>query len=326
MVYTNPYLRSDNLTDKLRARFGERTAGAILRANGRRADAEEQRAPVQSFFGRSGQAGRDRSIPTAKKAERRSPAASRPAAERRAPHAKRQEPRMNPRKSNAARPAAMAQASNPQSGLFSGAYSAGAKVRNITAGVRVPGQKRYTKKNVTKDALRGGRANIPGSRHATLRSDMGADADKSIFARFLDSIRDNRKAEHRVKSSPFPFAYVTLVVVCAIMAMVLIMSHSEVSEYESMIDNLQIKQASLEDTADKLELELEKRDDIRTIENIAVGQIGMVNSDVATTKYITVSAEDRVEILREEEETEGGLSALLSALGEGIGKFSEYFS
>jgi len=52
----------------------------------------------------------------------------------------------------------------------------------------------------------------------------------------------------------------------------------------------------------------------------------MVNSDVATSKYVTVAAEDRVEILREDEKETGGLSALLSALGEGFGKFGEYFN
>ena len=229
---------------------------------------------------------------------------------------------------NAAKPrvAETVPVTNTQNGLYGGAYSAGAKVKSITSRVKVPGNKRYTKKNVSKEALRGGRSYIPGSRHVVVKSDMGYDGDKSIFVRFLDSLRDNRKAEHRVKSSPFPFAYVTLVVVCAIMAMVLIMSYSEVNEYESMINTLNTKQAALEETADKLELQLERRDDIRTIENIAVGHIGMVNSDVATTKYISVSAEDRVEILRSEEEEKGGFSALLSALGEGIGKFSEYFN
>ena len=93
-----------------------------------------------------------------------------------------------------------------------------------------------------------------------------------------------------------------------------------------MINSLNARQTELDETAAKLELQLEMRDDIRVIENIAISRIGMVNSDLAVTKYVTVAAEDKVEILRVDEEEKGGLSALLSALGEGIGKFSEYFN
>ena len=214
----------------------------------------------------------------------------------------------------------------PGDGLFFVARKRGAEMQANISNVKVPNNRRYVKSEVHDEVLVRGRSNINGSRHAVIKTNAVEETWKEKLGRFFDTFKDNHKAEHRVKKAPFPLAYATLVVVCSVMAMILIFSHSEVNEYESMINNLQVKQTELDDTAKKLELQLELRDDIRTIESIAVDYIGMVNSDVATTKYVTVAAEDRVEILRAEEEETGGFAALLSALGEGIGKFSEYFN
>lgn len=214
----------------------------------------------------------------------------------------------------------------PSDGLFFRARVRGAEMQANISNVRMPDKRRYVKRDVPDEVLVRGRSNINGSRHAVIKTNAVEETWKEKLGRFFDTFRDNHKAEHRVKKAPFPLAYATLIVVCSVMAMILIFSHSEVNEYESMINSLQTKQTELDETAKKLELQLEIRDDIRTIESVAVDYIGMVNSDVATTKYVTVAAEDRVEILRAEEEETGGFAALLSALGEGIGKFSEYFS
>lgn len=358
MVYNKSFYRSESLTEKLRAKFGERTADAILRATSGNQNTEDGTPDkVMSFFGREGSSGNTgRSIPSAKRPQNAHSAQreTRVAASnnRGAKYARTAEPKKRP--AQAARPASARPAREQRTaqqnvrrdvrpanktvktaktdpkvytGTFGKAYMAGDRIKGIASRIGHPKAARYTKRTVSKQALKKGRADVAGSRHASVRSDFGPDGDKSKFRRFLDTFRDNHKAEHRVKQAPFPFAYATIVVICAFMAMVLLFSYSQVEEYKSKIGDLSATQAELSATADKLEVELELRDDIRKIESYAVDYIGMVNSDVVQTKFVNVQAEDRVEILKaEEEEVEGGFSALLSAIGEGIGKFSEYFN
>lgn len=340
MVYNNSYYRPASLTEKLRVKFGERTANAIFRANSaNQSDVNDTAASgeVLSFFGRPADIRTgDRAIPSARKTVSRRThenvqRAQTPVRER----TQSARPVQQARPVQNARPAVQnmrrdARAAAPKTAEkrvngYGKAYQAGDRVKAITSSVRMPRAERYEKRQVPSEALRRGRAGVPGSRHATVKAGIAAE-DKNIFVRVKEFLKDVHKAEHRVKKTPLPIAYASLVIVCAVMAMVMIFSYSQVSEREGMINSLGARYNDLSETAAKLELELETRDDIRKIENIAVDYIGMVNSDVAQTKFVSVSADDRVEILKSDaEEEEGGFSALLSAIGEGIGKFSEYF-
>ncbi len=341
MVYNNSYYRPASLTDRLRLKFGERTANAIYRANSRGgsdvADGTVS-GEVLSFFGRPADTRTgDRAIPSARKAVNRRthdnaqrmqvPARVRTQGARPVQQTR---PAQNTRPAgqNVRRDARTAASKTVEKRIngYGKAYQAGDRVKAITSSVRIPRAERYEKRQVPTEALKRGRAGVPGSRHVTVKSGVAVE-DKNIFVRVKEFLKDVHKAEHRVKKAPLPIAYASLVTVCAVMAMVMIFSYSQVSECEGMIGNMNSRYNELSETAAKLELQLETRDDIRKIENIAVDYIGMVNSDVAQTKFVSVSADDRVEILKTEtEEEEGVFSALLSAIGEGIGKFSEYFN
>lgn len=343
MVYNNAYYTPASLTDKLRAKFGDRTAVAIFRANSLHHSGTDKNGEVLSFFGRAeDSAAGDRAIPSARRTAREFRGKERTVP---SPNAKNTNSRAARSAQQHAREAkqnvrSMRQSSQHnmntgartmsreelqmRTGAFGKAYAAGDRVKRISSTIRVPSKDRYTKKKVSKKMLTRGRSDIPGSRRAALKS---ANADKSLFVRFKESVKDIQKAEHRVKNTPFPFAYAALIVICAIMSMVLLYSHSQVSECEGKIGDLSTRYEQLADDTSKLELQLETRDDIRKIENIAVNYMGMVSSDVAQTKFVSVTADDKVEILRADEtETKGGFSTLLSAIGEGIGKFGEYFN
>lgn len=330
MVYNKSFYRSASLSEKLRARFGERTADAIFRATSGNQNADDAGSEkVMSFFGREASGDSvGRSIPSAKRIQKSESVQRTPSAPVRkgAKYARPVETAKCPAQKQNVQYSGVRRDPKVYTGTFGKAYMAGDRVRGITSNVKRPSSERYTG-GVAKQSLKRGRADVAGSRHANVKTDLGAAGEKSRFARFIDTFRDNHKAEHRVRQAPFPFAYATIVVICAFMAMILLFSYSQVNEYKGKINDLNRTQAALSATADKLEVELELRDDIRKIESYAVDYIGMVNSDVVQTKFVSVDAEDRVEILKaDEEEVEGGLSALLSAIGEGIGKFSEYFN
>lgn len=356
MVYNNAYYTPASLADKLRAKFGDRTSAAIFRANSFNKSGADANGEVISFFGRADDSvAGDRAVPSAKRAARVTRDAERTIysanaknvnarAARPAQQVSRQNVRparqnvQNDARNNvqhnkqhnnmkASAPMMSREEYQMRTGAFGKAYAAGDRVKKISSKVRVHSKDRYTKKNVSKEMLARGRADIPRSRRAVVKSDTDAKAKTGFFAKLRESVKDIHKAEHRVRSTPFPIAYAALIVVCAIMSMALLFGHSQVSECEGRIGDLGVRYEELSEETAKLELQLETRDDIRKIENIAVEQMGMVSSDVAQTKFVSVSAEDKVEILRvDEKETEGGFSTLLSAIGEGIGKFGEYFN
>ena len=67
---------------------------------------------------------------------------------------------------------------------------------------------------------------------------------------------------------------------------------------------------------DELLIALEVKNDLRTIEDIAVNKLGMVKKDLVTRQYIKISDEDMIETF-DDENTNVGLTTLLSAIRGG---------
>ena len=138
-----------------------------------------------------------------------------------------------------------------------------------------------------------------------------------------------RAKEVRVRQ-PFPAAAVTLLTMFTLMIMVLVFSFSQNYELSCEISALQNEARMLAQTERDLQVQLEERDDIRVIENIAVNELGMVKNDLVESRFVSISGGDRIE-LTEENETEketkrtaGIFSTMLSAIGENFERLMEY--
>ena len=362
MVYNNMVYRPATLSERLQAKFGER-AVAVFRASSadrtRSADAVrgDTKPEVISFFGRmDGEATADRAIPSRRKAATYSKAApsdygirrerrGAPADAKRmhtgAGHAMadtrlRSDVRAGASLKNRAASAEtaarktvrMRNSAPPEiTASFARAYAAGEQLRRTAAELSSVPRRRYAVGAAPSGALRRGRSNIPGSRHAVLvTGDAPADSRGAVSV-LKKALNERHIAEHRVKKAPFPLAFVTLIVVCTAMVMAIIFTLAQINEYSDGINDLKKRQSELGDQAAKLEVQLEERDDIRKIEKIATEEIGMVSSDMVKSKFVSVSASDRVEVLKDEsEEEKGGFSALLSVIAESFGKLGEYFN
>lgn len=342
MVYNNAVYRPASLSERLQARFGERAAKAVSGASSK-GQTSYNTGEVLSFFGRvDDNVTANRAIPKKRRVQPSTDTAQQRAQQRV------QQPRTasvgsaatrefdrravqaGARKAAGAqkqRVGARAQATPEITRTFTRAYAAGERVRQTAESYSGVAKRRYAVGAMPSGALRRGRSNISGARHAVLVTSDSPDSGKGIIATLKDAFGDRHIAEHRVKKDPFPLAFVTLVGICAFMVMVLIFSFSQVHEYNSNISNLKNTQSELAEQAAKLEVLLEERDDIREIEKIAVEKIGMVSSDTVQSKFVSVGASDRVEVIKTEpEETEGGFSALLSVIGESLGQIGEYFN
>ncbi|MBQ8004897.1 MAG: hypothetical protein IJ303_01110 [Clostridia bacterium] len=114
-----------------------------------------------------------------------------------------------------------------------------------------------------------------------------------------------------------PVGALLTVVICAVSLMFIVGSSVLLSDASNDYVDIQNEISALAKKEDELLIALEVKNDLRTIENIAVNELGMVKKDLVTRQYIKLGDEDMIEAF-DEEDTNVGLSTLLSAIrGEG---------
>ncbi len=116
-------------------------------------------------------------------------------------------------------------------------------------------------------------------------------------------------------------------VIGTMMIMSIVLSFSEIYQTTSEIAQLENTLAELKDQAAELELELEEKNDIRVIEQIATEELGMVKEDAVQRKYVSLSDGERIDIIEEEPSDTGSAASgiLLSSIWSVFGNLFDYF-
>ncbi len=113
-----------------------------------------------------------------------------------------------------------------------------------------------------------------------------------------------------------PAAMVFMVMLCAVSLMLVVSSSVLVSDASGDYAEAQNDVSLMAKEESELLVALEVKNDLRTIENIAVNKLGMVKKDLVSRQYISLGDEDVIETY-EEEDRNVGLSTLLSAISKG---------
>ena len=99
------------------------------------------------------------------------------------------------------------------------------------------------------------------------------------------------------------------------------------SEYRRNISELENTHSELEVERARLTGLVEEREDIRVIEKIATEELGMVRSDLAQQRFVSLADNDSVEIVKvDKEEEQGVFASMLSAISESLGSISDYIN
>jgi len=123
-------------------------------------------------------------------------------------------------------------------------------------------------------------------------------AAKKAEARRLEAERKLRLGEIAVKRHPISITSVMLALVFTVMSMVLIYSGTQIYEHTHEISVLKDELKATANRETELTLELEIRDDIRTIERIARERIGMVKGDLVEKRFVSLNdTDDRIELI-----------------------------
>ncbi len=133
-------------------------------------------------------------------------------------------------------------------------------------------------------------------------------------------------AEVKVEGRRMTPMFAVFLVIGTMMIMSIVLSFSEIYQTTSEIARLEADLAVLRDQAAELELELEEKNDIRIIEQIATGELGMVKEDAVQRKYISLSDGERIDIIEDETaENEAAPGVLLSSIWSSLGSLFDYF-
>ncbi len=138
------------------------------------------------------------------------------------------------------------------------------------------------------------------------------------------AVREPRFVTVRKKKqdrTPFPFGLVAILVLITAMFLFMMMNYAQIDQYKGSIRDLQDEVAALQAEQKKLDVRLENKDDRAAFEAFATEQLGMVKSDSLNKYIITLSPQDKTEIMEYEPEEEDGFGYLFSGLAEVVRNF-----
>ncbi len=99
-----------------------------------------------------------------------------------------------------------------------------------------------------------------------------------------------------VNKYPFAIAMLAIVAVTC-MFMMLVLNAVSISDMKTKTTQMSSQLEALIERRDELSLELEKRDDLRYIEEIAKNQYGMIKKDYVTKYYVSLDNHDKIELI-----------------------------
>ena len=138
------------------------------------------------------------------------------------------------------------------------------------------------------------------------------------------------KNDARVKTvraeqkKPFPVSALFMALVCTVLFMFMIVSYVQINEYTLAVSQLRTDLADMAAEDKELSAALEKKNDMLTIEELAA-ELGMVKADALTKKHITLTNEDKIEVVEPEPtEDETVVTTVMSGLWENFSGLREY--
>ncbi len=134
-----------------------------------------------------------------------------------------------------------------------------------------------------------------------------------------------RSSEIVVTRGNFPVAFLALCLVAIVVIFSLVESFAKVYQTQNRISGMQAELEELRETADGLRLKLDEKNDIRTIRDIAVGELGMTEEESLQRRFVSISDGERIELLESEGSGENPGGVLFSSAFSSLRDFFERF-
>ncbi len=106
------------------------------------------------------------------------------------------------------------------------------------------------------------------------------------------------------EKTPFPVGFIFYSLIVTVMLMFIAYSYSVVNNISYEIGELEESIAVNKQENERLSLELDKKNDLTYIENVAVNKLGMVKSTQVVKHYVNISGGDKVVITKENQNSD----------------------
>jgi len=120
------------------------------------------------------------------------------------------------------------------------------------------------------------------------------------------------------------FGFVVIAAIFTMLVMFIMWTFAQINESTQAIGVLESRMVQLANREKELNFLLEKKNDLRVIEEMASLEYGMVKSDSLTKQHVNIENEDKIEISVPEEPEESTFSTMMSAIGENFSNLMEY--
>ncbi len=119
----------------------------------------------------------------------------------------------------------------------------------------------------------------------------------------------------------FPLTTILLSVICTVLMLFMIINYVKINEYTIVVSKLKSEISDLADEKKTLSAELDKKNDLELIEDIAKNELGMVKLEEIDKRYVTIDAEDSVEVIKNESgfSAHGIIQNIMSAIASLLG-------
>ena len=154
-------------------------------------------------------------------------------------------------------------------------------------------------------------AKKPAVKSAKLPSQIKNEPSK--VRRAVEKVADISVGATRRNFRRLPAATLVTIVACMMSLVLLVGSTVMTGDITNEYSELKGQVSALANEESKLATELDIKNDLRVIEDIAINKLGMVSRDLISRNYIRLDEEDMIESFAEPE-TNVGLSTLLSAI------------
>jgi len=124
----------------------------------------------------------------------------------------------------------------------------------------------------------------------------------------------------RVKSAPFPVSFLFYALVMTVMLMFIAYSNSVVNEISYDIGDLEAKISDIKAENEKLSVQIEKKYDLKYIEEVATTKLGLVKNTDVVKHYISISEGDEVVVAEKASQPAAKLGATFDSLKSSLSK------
>ena len=113
----------------------------------------------------------------------------------------------------------------------------------------------------------------------------------------------------------FPLSAFAAIIAVAVSLMLIVASSVMIQHGEKRVSQLTVELSELANEVSDLQSELDVKNDLLLIRDIATDEFGMVDEKYVKMQYLSMGSGDSIEVFEEEKQENVGISAILSAIG-----------